>query len=223
MSSRATESSAAPHSHALPVLSTDRLVIRPLTTLDLDECCRLYRAIGWDVAGLSGDEARERRRSWLDWTIAGYQEFARLMQLPYGERAIALKDDGRFLGLVGIVPAFGPFSQLPSRSALSGARWSPEVGLFWALLPEVQGQGFATEAAERLMHYLTAAWNLQVVVATTERDNATSIAVMRRLGMSIEANPFSKPAWFQVVGSYENPADSSAEALHPLRDRARDS
>ena len=35
-------------------------------------------------------------------------------------------------------------------------------------------------------------------------DKAASMGVMRKLGMRIEKNPLSKPAWFQVVGILEN-------------------
>ena len=42
--------------------------------------------------------------------------------------------------------------------------------------------------------------NLKRVVATTEYANPGSIGVMRRLGMTIERNPFPEPPWLQVVG-----------------------
>ena len=41
------------------------------------------------------------------------------------------------------------------------------------------------------------------LVATTERSNTASQAVMRRLGMSVEENPLPEPEWFQVVGWME--------------------
>jgi RimJ/RimL family protein N-acetyltransferase len=44
------------------------------------------------------------------------------------------------------------------------------------------------------------------IVATTENDNVRSIAVMKRLGMSIERNPLGEPHWFQTVGVLMNPA-----------------
>ena len=43
------------------------------------------------------------------------------------------------------------------------------------------------------------------IVATTEHDNLRSIAVMRRLGMTIERNPLPEPHWFQTVGVLVNP------------------
>ena len=47
--------------------------------------------------------------------------------------------------------------------------------------------------------------DLDRVVATTEHSNLRSIAVMRRLGMTVERNPTAEPQWFQTVGVLLNP------------------
>jgi RimJ/RimL family protein N-acetyltransferase len=47
------------------------------------------------------------------------------------------------------------------------------------------------------------------IVATTERDNLASQAVMRHLGMRIHENARAEPDWFQVVGIAENRMDRS--------------
>jgi hypothetical protein len=44
---------------------------------------------------------------------------------------------------------------------------------------------------------------LRRVVATTWYDNAASTAVMRRIGMTVQHNPWPTPPWFQVVGALE--------------------
>ncbi|MGH7024761.1 MAG: GNAT family N-acetyltransferase [Caulobacteraceae bacterium] len=188
-----------------PIVEADRLVIRPLASDDLDSCHRLRVDIGWADAELSDAENRERQRSWLEWTVSGYREFSRLHQPQYGERAIVSKGDGSFLGLIGMVPSMGPFAQLPSEGGRPGARATPEVGLFWALSPAAQGRGLATEAARAFSAHLFEHWNLARLIATTEHDNARSIAVMRRLGMRVEANPFPDPFYLQVVGILDAP------------------
>ena len=48
--------------------------------------------------------------------------------------------------------------------------------------------------------------DLARIVATTEDGNHRSIAVMKRLGMTIERNPLNEPAWFQIVGVLANQA-----------------
>src|SRR6185312_4176283 len=145
-------------------------------------------------AAIGGD--RER---WLRWTALSYEQLDDLRQPPYGERAIVLNDSGVLVGLVGLVPSLGPFGLLPSWPE-PGDRFLPEVGLYWAVAPEHRRRGFAAEAAAILIDHAFAELDLARVVATTERENAASIGVMRRLGMRVEENPEPEPAWFQVVG-----------------------
>ena len=215
MPTLATEASNPLH---IPVLTTARTLIRPLGPGDLEAVCGLFAAIGWTLTGLSQAEQRKRRRSWLEWAGACAREFARLGQPPYGERAVADRADGRLLGLIGLVPAFGPFAQLPSFGGQKDARYAPEVGLFWALDPKAQGQGLATEAARAFVEHVAAALDVRRLVATTEHDNSRSIALMRRLGMKIERNPFPEPDWFHTVGILEFDGPPSRGRQAPPRD-----
>lgn len=178
-------------------LDTERLIIRPLVAKDL----AAVHAISNECFGeISLDE----RREWLMWQIMNYTALARLWQPPYGDRAITRKADGRLIGMVGLVQSWGPFDLLPSFQRLlkeSPPNLSrPEMGLFWALAGDARGQGYATEAARALIDYAFGMLHLARIVATTDHDNAASIAVMRRLGMTVERNPAGTPEWFQTVG-----------------------
>jgi [ribosomal protein S5]-alanine N-acetyltransferase len=177
---------------SMPVLTTERLTVRPLTSADAR-----------DVSDANG----EPEPGWLEWTISGYHQLAQLNQPPYGERAIALRDTDQLVGLVGVVPSMGPFAQLPGfePGSRGRSRFRPEVGLFWALSPAHRGNGYATEAAAAVIAFGFGAMNLRRIVATTTRDNEASMAVMRRLGMTIAANPLPEPEWFQVVGWLDAP------------------
>jgi RimJ/RimL family protein N-acetyltransferase len=104
--------------------------------------------------------------------------------------AAVRKVDGRLVGSVGLVAALGPFGQLPGFPAHQGSRsWFLEVGLYWAIDPVHQGQGYATEAARALIIRGVAQFQLGRFVAPTETSNARSQAVMRKLGMDILRNP----------------------------------
>ncbi|ADO76004.1 GNAT family N-acetyltransferase [Stigmatella aurantiaca] len=190
----------------VPLLETKRLKIRALSLEDLESCHRLYVGIGWADAALSDEANREQRQRWLEWTIRSREQQALLHQPPYGERAVVLAQSGQFVGLVGLVPWLEPFGQLPFFGGKAGARTTAEVGLFWALLPEAQGRGYATEAARALIDAAFNTLNLARILAGTERGNHASRAVMRRLGMRIEENPFPEPPWFQVAGILEAPS-----------------
>jgi RimJ/RimL family protein N-acetyltransferase len=131
---------------------------------------------------------------------------AQLYQPPYGDRAIVRKDDGQLIGSVGLVPAYGPFDQLPyfvSRSGCEDRRFRPEMGLFWAVDRDFQRQGYASEAAQALVDYAFGQLNLSRIIATTEYSNEGSMGVMKRIGMTIQKNPYPDPVWFQVVGILE--------------------
>jgi RimJ/RimL family protein N-acetyltransferase len=172
---------------ALPVLSTARLAIRPLSEADRHACRSIL---------LPPDENAFQR--WFTWAVAAPAALADLHQPPYGERAVVLVETGEVVGLVGLVPLLGPFSQLDGSPP--GGTSTPELGLYWALAPESRGQGYATEAATALGRALFAELNPRRLLATTEHANLASQAVMRRLGMRMLTNPHPEPAWLQVVG-----------------------
>jgi [ribosomal protein S5]-alanine N-acetyltransferase len=183
----------------MPVLETARLQIRPFTREDLARCHAILDA------GAGGD-ALAARQEWLEWTVRGYPQLARLFQPPYGDRAVVHRESGALIGACGLVPSLGPFEQLPSRrgdAASAPARATPEVGIYYALDAAHRGQGFATEAAEALIEWSRGALSLARIVATTTYDNSRSIRVMERLGMRVERNPLPEPSWFQIVGTLE--------------------
>jgi len=171
----------------LPILSTPRLAIRPLTDADRHACRTVL---------VPTDEEAFRR--WFAWAVGAPAVLSDLHQPPYGERAVVLTSTSEVIGLVGLVPLLGPFAQL--EGSPPGGAWTPELGLYWALSPECRGHGYATEAAAELCRALFRELNPWRLLATTEHTNIASQAVMRRLGMRMLANPHPEPAWLQVVG-----------------------
>lgn len=108
------------------------------------------------------------------------------------------------------MPAYGPFDQLrpvdeQSRRARSTCLHRPEVGLYYHIDSGLRGRGYATEAARALVDFAFTELRLARIVATTERDNAASQAVMRHLGMRMHENALDEPAWFQLVGILDHP------------------
>jgi len=190
----------------MPVLETERLIIRPFTMDDLDAIYQILD-VELDTAHFDTEGAKplEERRQWLRWTVMGYQELAKLYQPPYGERAVILKQTGHLIGTCGFLPCLDAFGQLPSSSKNPTVRLnSTEFGLFYAFSPTHQRQGYATEAVKAMIDFAFKELKLKRIVATTRYDNARSIRVMQRVGMLIEKNPYPDPPWFQVVGILEN-------------------
>ncbi len=205
----------------MPVLETDRLVVRPFVPDDLAAVHDLLDVqLGDAEVGTEGALSLGERERWLRWMVASYEGLAYLRQPPYGDRAVALRDTGHLVGACGYVPCLGPFNQVPALAA-GGSQsrlWSSEFGLYWSIAPRYQRRGFATEVGRALVDWAFSALHLGRIVATTSYDNTASIRVMEKLGMRIERNPFPDPPWFQVVGFVTNSASVDA-APSAIRDQ----
>ncbi len=181
-------------------LEAARLRIRQFEQRDLEACLDFRRRV------LGMEEQPTAVQSWLNWTIDSYRELSQLDQPPYADYAVELKDSAIVVGSVAIVPTVVPWGALagdPSDSLLS-----PEVGLFWGILPSYQRQGYATEAAGALLDFLFEQLRIRQVVATSRSDNIASQRTMQKLGMELHSNPLTEPAWCQVVGKKLNPLHS---------------
>jgi RimJ/RimL family protein N-acetyltransferase len=158
--------------------------------------------------GTVGAQTLHERTEWLQWTILSYTQLAKLYQPPYGERAVVHKQTQQLIGACGFVPCLDAFEQYAGFSPAPRPfhHWlsTPEFGLFYAITPAFQGQGYATEATQALVDYAFQYLRLKRIVATTTYENAASIGVMRKIGMRIERNPHQEPPWLQIVGVLEN-------------------
>ena len=116
---------------SMPVLETERLIIRPLEPGDLDT---IHSILDVELAdadfGSESAKALDGRREWLTWTILSYEQLARLHQPPYGERAVSLKSSGELIGAVGYVPCLTVFGQLPSFGGQRDGLATTEFGLY---------------------------------------------------------------------------------------------
>ncbi|MEM8874670.1 MAG: GNAT family N-acetyltransferase [Planctomycetota bacterium] len=172
-------------------LTTERLTIRRFTPDDLAGVAEL-------LDGCFGDEPLKERERWLDWTVRNYVALEALHQPPFGDYAVVC--GARLVGSIGLVPSLAPFGRLPTLGGDPSANHTPELGLFWATHPEHRRRGYATEAAAAALRFVFGQLHAARVVATTEHDNVASMAVMRKLGMTIDRNPINDPPWFQTVG-----------------------
>ena len=191
-------------------LETRRLLIRAFTTSDL----RAFRELGPVPAA---DEAVAIEH--LTYCELANRVTDRLKQPPLFDRAIALKADGRLLGSVGFVPCIAPFGLIPGIGG-KATKNQLELGLYWATHPDERGHGYASEAARAMIDYAFESLGIGRIVAVTEHTNGASIAVMRSLGMRIERNPQSEPAWLQTVGvldarSWSTPPKSNPKTPPP--------
>jgi RimJ/RimL family protein N-acetyltransferase len=190
-------------------LDTPRLVVRDLAPDDLDAVHDIL-----DVDLRMDDRSRAERARWLQWTVLDYEQRRLAHQPPYGEYAVALRNSGAVVGLVGLVPSLLPFELLATFGG-DHPYAVAEVGLFWAVASARQRRGYASEAAAAVIAFGFDALGLRRMVATTEHDNAASIAVMRRVGMRVAHNPAPAPFFMQAVGVIDNPGGAPDWPTHP--------
>lgn len=141
------------------LIDTDRLLLRPLTTADLDEVVELHAMpeVMRTMGAFDRSAALSRlERNELEWDERGH-----------GLVAILERSSGRFLGRSGLKywPQFD----------------ETEVG--WVLRTDAWGQGFATEAGRACLDWGFRDLTVPYLTAMIVADNERSIRVARRLGM----------------------------------------
>jgi [ribosomal protein S5]-alanine N-acetyltransferase len=146
------------------VLQTDRLLLRPVTALDLTALVVHWtqpdvRRFLFDGAVLSTDEVTVViAESQRDFAAAGYG-FWIIRQLN--------DDDGTLAGTIGL-------RQLDNLG--------PEI--VYSLSPSVWGKGYATEAARAVVDYALGPLGVPEVLAEVDNGNTASVAVIERLGLT---------------------------------------
>ena len=155
-------------------LRTDRLTLRGWRDQDLEP---------W--AAMNADpEVREHlgdllTREQSDASVARFQ--AEFDERGYGWWAVELRATGEFIGFAGL-------DRVDDDMPFTGV----EIG--WRLARSAWGQGYATEAALKVLDYGFAALQLSEILAVTTAANLRSQAVMRRIGMTRDpADDFDDP------------------------------
>jgi RimJ/RimL family protein N-acetyltransferase len=143
-----------------PLIETERLRLRAVTTDDLDELVRLHQDPL--VTRFMGSPDREWLARWLRSSDEEWEERG------HGRLAIVAKESGRLLGRTGLKywPQF------------------EETEIGWALHADARGQGYATEAAGAVLDWASGRFEAPYFTAMIRPDNTASIAVAERLGMS---------------------------------------
>lgn len=142
------------------LLRTRRLDIRPFTKADLSEFRRLLEipeVPGWQMQ-------RESAEAFLEWHIGNYAK----MDIVHGIvcLGIFLRETGELVGAVGA----GEHDDLRK----------PEI--FYSLLAEARGNGYATEAALAVTECVLATYEIDYLIGTVGMDNLASQKVLERCG-----------------------------------------
>jgi RimJ/RimL family protein N-acetyltransferase len=192
---------------------TNRLIIREFRPSDLGEIYRILDVELGFIDSVEQDSSIAQRKKWLEWTLRSYELNRMLLNPPYGDNAIVLKDSLQLIGACGLVPVLAPLGLIPYYKYAGDVEDEeynyPEVGIFSAISPHYQCRGFAYEASKALIEIAFKKLKLRRIIGITHLYNNPSIAVLKRLGMRIETVPNHK--WMQVVGILENNSNGKAD------------
>lgn len=148
-------------------LETGRLVLRRLTLDDADLMLAVWNDRDFiEHVGDRGIRTLEQAREALQsGPLRLYADFG------YGPYALTLKRDGTRIGICGLF----------RRDNLD----HPDIG--FAVLPVYRGRGFAEEAAIAVRDHARDDLGLRVLTAIVAPDNARSIALIERLGLTFDS------------------------------------
>lgn len=172
----------------MPIIETERLILRRFALDDLDE---IYRLVYADPAvkdtwsGMTGTPEAIKER---------FAERHILSEGAFGLRALALRESDVLIGLMGFqrhAPGEGSdvwylqSEDEPNR----GVGLDPnfiEVELTYALGRAYWKQGYAVEMGRALIPYGFDMLGIGRIIQGVRRDNPNSVNLMRRLGFRIE-------------------------------------
>ena len=166
-------------------IRTERLALRPFLASDVEAVLDL--------------ESREDVVRYLNWPPMDRDAVEAFVKRRLGQGVIDA--DSPALLLVATVP---PDDKLVGELMLrvtSAEHRQGEIG--WTLHPEAQGRGYATEGAREMLRLGFDELGLHRIVAEADPRNASSIRLMQRLGMRLEAEhrevEFIKGEWIGSI------------------------
>jgi RimJ/RimL family protein N-acetyltransferase len=177
---------------AVPVLETDRLVLRGWRESDFEPLARFYADA--DMTRHTGGP-KSRIESWQalcamagQWSLRGFGVFA--------------VEEKRTDALAGYAGLWYPQD-------------IPEPELCWSLFAGHQGRGYATEAAQTARDWANGALGLPALMSFIHPDNLASRRVAERLGAAEEGEAQLRGAPRLV---YRHITRNSVNALQPKED-----
>ena len=155
-----------PSSHSIPVVETERLLLRGHRPEDLDDCAAMWgdRAV---TRFIGGKPSRREEVWWRLLRYAGHWAWN-----DYGFWAVEEKATGRFLGDVG----YADFKRELDPSMGD----QPEMG--WVLATHAHGRGIATEAVQAAAAWADRRFNAKPTFCIIDPRNLPSIRVAGKVG-----------------------------------------
>ena len=156
---------------AAPILTTARLLLRPLTLADAD-----------DLLEYQSDAATVR---YIPWPQRSRDDVLQALEAHATKAVEAPAADGEFALLAWTLRDGGKVIGQSNLSIESQLHRHASIG--WVTHPAYLRRGFATEATRALLDWAFGALDLHRVTATIDTRNVASARLAERLGMRLEA------------------------------------
>jgi RimJ/RimL family protein N-acetyltransferase len=156
----------------MPIIKTERLVLRPFTIDDTNFILELLNTEGWiKYIGNRNVKTKEQATTYLEnGPLKSYQTDG------FGLSLVQLKAGKTPIGMCGLV----------KRDYLDHY----DIGV--AFLPAFTGKGYAYEIATKIIEYGMNELKLEKVLAITLPENFSSVKLLKKIGFNIITNFISK-------------------------------
>lgn len=161
----------------MPVLETDRMILRPYEAADIDAMAAMFDDPEVTAFTYLGRRDRAQTQTVLD----GYMSF--LAEHGWGMLAMLDRTTGEYLGEVGLFVS--PMGSVALRYALARAGW---------------GKGYATEASAAVIDDTFDRLGLDRLVAGVKFENPASLRVVEKLGFVYQETVTSGAHTFGLFG-----------------------
>jgi len=149
----------------IPILETDRLILRPHLLSDYADCLALWSAP--NTVRFIGGKVQSEQEVWF--RLLRYAGMWAL--LGFGFWVFEEKATGRYVGEGGLLDA---------RRGIAALDGKPEIG--WVLTPDAGGKGYATEAVRAVTRWADSVLKVPVTACIIEPENVASIGVAAKCG-----------------------------------------
>jgi RimJ/RimL family protein N-acetyltransferase len=164
-----------------PVLTTERLILRPFEPKDVEGLTSVFEDLDamWDVLSIPGMPKlpREVAARRIADSAEGWDTH------DAGFWAITLRDDS--LGETGRIVGYGGFVNPAKAETTGGDEIVLEVG--WGIHPAFQRRGLAREAMAPVLDYAFGERGCARLTAITDPENLASRTLTERLGFTFDA------------------------------------
>ena len=157
-------------------LTTERLVLRPLSMDDLDDIARFVAdPETMRYIGAGGTRTRDQARVTLEHMIQSFEAQG------FGQLGVERKEDGALLGRCGLL-----VWDAETWTITEDDDEPVEIEVAYLVGRDYWGNGYATEAATAVCDWALAELGLERLIALIYPGNVRSIRVAEKLGMAPE-------------------------------------